>query len=668
MRTDIGGRFIKMKKLLLLCLIDLLGSCHANGAERIQRIGFESGGKQLIGLLALPPREAPHPVIVFVAGDGEFHKEAFFDASRTNAVSRAYRSVGDWHRFLDMGYACFAWDKPGAGESEGNWRDETVFDRAGHLSAALRFLRQRSDLDNKRIGLWGISQAGWVMPQVLATNPELAFMIAVSCPGQTIVEESGFLVERELLTKGVAGATAHRAREIYLRKWEMLRAGMPFGALTKYVRDENRILGDVSHEWLQPWKLEEYESLTSDGSTLDSFFYSPGEHLRQVRAPVLAVFGGKDSQVNAAVGSAAYREAFAKGENKRSTVQVFPEADHLLVRSETGSLTELRNRKTHRAVPEYWDAVRRFLRTSVAPEKRVAPGRVREFVVGEEKLRVRLNLHDEEVLAYEVNLTSLIRQAYRHFSDMMGGPPLRADGTSITELVLDVRQGRLSGEAHPGRLELTLGPQKVFGFLDWRALVIHELLHLWNAETFRYADYREQWFNEGATEYLTFKALMKFGLVAQEEGPLLLVRAWGNYSSARGIGEISLREAGRKDRKKGYYFLVYHGGLTACTALDYEIRSATGNKKSFEDLMRYLYVNHNHGNQKYNAVDLLKGLKAVSGVDFTDFFRRHIHGTEMIPIGRHVTRMEVEAIRLGQEEKLPEPDRSVLQGLFEKRR
>ena len=81
---------------------------------------------------------------------------------------------------------------------------------------------------------------------------------------------------------------------------------------------------------------------------------------------------------------------------------------------------------------------------------------------------------------------------------------------------------------------------------------------------------------------------------------------------------------------------------------DYEIRRMTNNQKSFEDLLRYLYETHNHTDRKYNAVSLIKALKAVGGADFTDFFRRRIHGTEIMPIGRYVTRMEVEAVRLGQ--------------------
>ncbi len=636
------------KKLHCLIALGSFISATVCGDERIQPVQFEADGRRLSGLLVTPARQAPHPVVVFMPGCGPFGKETFFANDPDSAEIRGCREIGAWHRFLEMGYACFAWDAPGVGDSRGDWREDTSHDRRRQLRAALRALKSLDEIDALRIGLWGAADAGWAVPAVAANTPDLAFVVLIGCPGTTMVEQGGLLLERDLLTAGVAKEKAGKAREIYTRKWEMTRAGVPFVALTKYVSDEIKLLGGIQHDWLKPWTLREHRDFSRNPEASEALFYSPVAHLKEIRAPLLAVFGKQGAD------ALAYRSAFAKGKNERAVVATIDGAAGLL----TGQGDET-------TVAEYWRVLERFLRNQVPADKRVSPGVVRRFAIGDGELEVVLNLHDEKSRTFEVNLTSLIRKAYAHFAGIMGGPPLDAGGWPISKLVIDVQSGRLAGEAHPGRLELTLDEEKVFGFLDWRALVIHELFHLWNAETFSYVDYREQWFNEGATEYMTFKALMKLGLVSREQGPLLLVRAWGNYNSARGIGEISLREAGHNDRKKGHYFLVYHGGVTACMIFDYEIRRTTNNQKSFEDLLRYLYETHNHTDRKYNAVSLIKALKAVGGADFTDFFRRHIHGTEIMPIGRYVTRMEVEAVRLGQIEKVPEPDRGVLHGLFE---
>ena len=44
-----------------------------------------------------------------------------------------------------------------------------------------------------QIGLWGISQAGYVMPRVLLQSKDIAFMIAVSCPGMAGVDQGMYL-------------------------------------------------------------------------------------------------------------------------------------------------------------------------------------------------------------------------------------------------------------------------------------------------------------------------------------------------------------------------------------------------------------------------------------------------------------------------------------------
>ncbi|MGB0582374.1 MAG: alpha/beta fold hydrolase [Limisphaerales bacterium] len=645
--------------LLLVCSQPLL-----RAAGRTQSVSFSAGEDTLTGLLAVPDREGRHPVIIFIPGDGPVTKEAFLNPG-SDLNNRVHQSVGDWNRFLQLGFACFAWDKPGLGQSTGNWQDDTTVDRAREVSAAIKLLQSRDNIDPAHIGLWGISQAGWVMPEVAAEQAGVAFIVAVSCPGQTIVEESGFLVEQQLRAKGIDATRAGEARDLYLRKWEMMRSGIPFVAMTKYITQNRVLLGDANHEWLRPWTLEEFDSFRKDPAKLESFFYNPLGHLSSIKIPVLAVFGAKDTQVNPGKGAAAYRAALARAKNERILVREFPQADHLMGAAKTGSLAEITSRSQFVAIPEYWATIDSFLGQNfpdlLQRERKV----FRSTDARAGNVALRFNFHDEQSINYELNLVSLARRTVTHFTKLFGGPPLDEAGQPIKEIVFHVRYGDLNGEADPGRIDLTIGPQKVFGYLTWRNLVVHELMHLWNAETFRYEDYHEQWFNEGATEYMAIKTAVKLGFHPKQEGPFLIVRCWGNYNGARGIGEISLREAGHPDRKKGYYFLIYHGGLTACTVLDYEIRRLTKNQKSFEDLLRYLYQNHNRTDRRYNVLSILKGLKEITGRDFTDFFRRHIHGKEIIPIGRYITRMEIEAMRTGQAEKIPSPDREILEAIFE---
>ena len=55
-----------------------------------------------------------------------------------------------------------------------------VMEAARIVLDAIDTLKTRSDIDAARIGLWGISQAGYVMPRVLAASSDVATTAAAS--------------------------------------------------------------------------------------------------------------------------------------------------------------------------------------------------------------------------------------------------------------------------------------------------------------------------------------------------------------------------------------------------------------------------------------------------------------------------------------------------------
>ena len=135
---------------------------------REEKVTITGGSVPLQGVLALPEHgDGPFGLVVFVHGDGPV------DATHETF----YRPV--WEAFAKAGYASLSWDKPGVNGAPGNWLDQSMDDRAAETEAAIEWARGRSDIDPSRIGLWGASQAGWVMPKVVNLDPDVAFVIAV---------------------------------------------------------------------------------------------------------------------------------------------------------------------------------------------------------------------------------------------------------------------------------------------------------------------------------------------------------------------------------------------------------------------------------------------------------------------------------------------------------
>ena len=123
----------------------------------------------------------PHRVVVFVHGSGPTSRDAFFSLP---------------YYFAMHGVASLVYDKRGVGRSGGTYThdvDSTRFELlAADAIAGIKLLSKRSDIDTTRIGMWGISQAGWIIPIVAARAPEVDFVMIVSGPVTTLDQEGYF--------------------------------------------------------------------------------------------------------------------------------------------------------------------------------------------------------------------------------------------------------------------------------------------------------------------------------------------------------------------------------------------------------------------------------------------------------------------------------------------
>jgi len=133
-----------------------------------EEIHFRAGDNDLAGTLYPPSTPGPHPAIAMVLGSGP----------RDRNYGGAGPALG--RHFAQHGYACLAWDKPGVGQSKGDYNLQTFRDRAEEALAAVVYLRGRADIRPDQIGLWGHSQGGMVVPLAASLSDHVAFLIAVA--------------------------------------------------------------------------------------------------------------------------------------------------------------------------------------------------------------------------------------------------------------------------------------------------------------------------------------------------------------------------------------------------------------------------------------------------------------------------------------------------------
>ena len=146
----------------------------APGSGTTQSSGFfASGPVQLSYRLDVPAHTAPVGAVVFGHGSGTQTK-----------TSCRFLAEG----FLSRGFATLCFDKRGVGQSTGQFiplhpqNSIAVFeDLASDMAAGVEFLRSRPEIDRNRIGLAGVSQAGWIVP-LAAQKSNAAFMVLIVGP------------------------------------------------------------------------------------------------------------------------------------------------------------------------------------------------------------------------------------------------------------------------------------------------------------------------------------------------------------------------------------------------------------------------------------------------------------------------------------------------------
>ena len=158
-------------------------------ATRDLDVTFASESVLLAGTLTLPAGPPPYPAVVLVHGSNALTRDVF----------------GPWTRFFaGLGYAVLSYDKRGTGGSTGDWKQADFGALAADVLAGVRFLADRDDILPDSIGLWGASQAGWIMPIVASRAPdEIAFMIVHAGSGTTVREQGRLNLANELRFEGL---------------------------------------------------------------------------------------------------------------------------------------------------------------------------------------------------------------------------------------------------------------------------------------------------------------------------------------------------------------------------------------------------------------------------------------------------------------------------------
>jgi pimeloyl-ACP methyl ester carboxylesterase len=322
------------------------------GLYREEKVTFRNGNVTLAGTLLIPCTHGPHPTMVFLHGSGPQDRNGYVSLIRLTA-----------DHFARHGIATLIYDKRGVGASTGNWAQASFDDMAGDAVAGLKFLQSRGDIRPREIGLWGSSQAGWVMAKATALSKEIAFIISVSAGGSgyTVAQQELYNVETEMRTNGFSQAEIDEVLATRKLLFEFVRTGAAgkYGAAIQKARQNAKI-----KDWLTP-SPDEIDRKKKDHWFLAlNIDFDPVPLWEQYEGPVLQVFGELDASTPVRQVVPVLAKALAGRKNTDFTIKVFPRAHHLILEAETGSDSELDHLK--RYIPGYFDLMTAWVRARVS--------------------------------------------------------------------------------------------------------------------------------------------------------------------------------------------------------------------------------------------------------------------------------------------------------------
>jgi alpha-beta hydrolase superfamily lysophospholipase len=291
---------------------------------------FASGDVQLVGRLFRPHVASSTPLVLLVQGSD-------YDDANNSAYWRLLATT-----FAQSGVAAFSFNKRGVGGSGGAQTDD--FDtQARDVAAACAFAATLPGIDRARLGYYGISQAGWIVPRAIRTCPA-AFVILVSPAGVPPAVSDDVYLLGQFYAAGMNAQESAAALHLHDVLASYYRTGDGYEAAQRLVDAATKTTWfakfqavafrqDVpdSHRLPDPAELA---AIDRRDPTQNAFYHDANTWrvdpalYRSIAAPVLYVYGGRDELIPVEESMSIFQSAMRDNSNPDVTFRVFERADH----------------------------------------------------------------------------------------------------------------------------------------------------------------------------------------------------------------------------------------------------------------------------------------------------------------------------------------------------
>lgn len=292
----------------------------------------------LAGTLTYPKEGNNFPAVVMITGSGGQ------DRNEELLGHKPFLVISDF--LTRNGIAVLRFDDRGIAQSTGDHSKATSEDFARDVLAAVKFLKERKEIEKTKIGLIGHSEGGMIAPLAAIQNNDVSFIVMMAGPG--IPGDSILYLQGALIQKAEGEDEEKIKRNVDLQRIIF--------KMVKYSNDDEKLDKNLRAKFYEEYpKMTEEEKkeigdpevyLNMQIKTITSpwfkYFlrFDPVPVLEKAKCAVLAINGEKDLQVPPKENLSAIENALKKGGNKNFEIKMLPGLNHLFQTSTTGKISE----------------------------------------------------------------------------------------------------------------------------------------------------------------------------------------------------------------------------------------------------------------------------------------------------------------------------------------
>lgn len=292
---------------------------------RSEAVVFTSGVTALAGTLTLPDEQKSFPGIVLVAGAGPHDRDGTFMGHRPLLVLADH--------LTRAGFAVLRFDERGVGDSESEFAAATAEQLADDIAAASHFLRMHESVLGGQIRIVAHSEGGRIAARAIEAHKAANALVLLGAPARPGIQglrseaaqSSSPMIRLQLaMAEAALGVEADaEARPAMRVAADRLLAGLAPEQRAAFGGQEDAVVDQLLQAIGQP-------------QARFSLSYDPRPALASAGIPVLAIYGDKDRQIDAAGEAGAWRAALGD----HVDVRILAGLNHFFQEADTGSRSE----------------------------------------------------------------------------------------------------------------------------------------------------------------------------------------------------------------------------------------------------------------------------------------------------------------------------------------